>query len=65
MTLKLQVPPLEKATEIHVFFMNKDGNRIHNSLITFNLPASQTPQAIDYPILTSFTATRLRAWFAR
>ena len=65
MTLKLQVPPLEKATELHVFFMDKDGNRIRNSLITFSLPASQTAQTIDYPILTSFTATRLRAWFAR
>ena len=65
MTLKMQVPPLEKATELHVFFMDKDGNRIRNSLITFSLPASQTAQTIDYPILTSFAATRLRAWFAR
>ena len=65
MTLKLQVPPLEKATELHVFFMDKDGNRIRNSLITFSLPASQTAQAIDYPILTSLSAVRLRAWFTR
>ena len=65
MTLKLQVPPLEKATELNVFFMDKDGNRIRNSLITFSLPASQTAQAIDYPILTSLSAVRLRAWFTR
>jgi exodeoxyribonuclease-3 len=65
MMLKLQVPPLEKATELNVFFMDKDGNRIRNSLITFSLPASQTAQAIDYPILTTFATTRLRAWFAR
>ena len=45
--------------------MDKNGNRIRNSLITFSLPASQTAQAIDYPILTSLSATRLRAWFER
>ena len=65
MVLKLQVPPLEKATEVHVFFMDNNGKRIPNSLITFSLPASQTAQAIDYPILTSLAATRLRAWFER
>ena len=65
MTLKLQIPPLEKKTDVHVFFMDKNGNRIRNSLITFSLPASQTAQAIDYPILTSLSATRLRAWFER
>ena len=61
MTLSLTVPPLDRAASVKVFFMDKNGNRIPNSLITFNLQPNPNTQAINAPILTSFSAMRLRA----
>ncbi|MBR6058333.1 MAG: carbohydrate binding domain-containing protein [Victivallales bacterium] len=61
MTLSLTVPPLDKPASIKVFFMNNNGNRIPNSLITFNLQPNKEAQSINEPILTSLAATRLRA----